>query len=671
MKIADPYRWLEDDNSAETKAWVQAQNAVTFGYLDALPHRQRIYDRLRELWTYERYGLPTKEGPWYVFSRIAGGDLQPIVYRATAPDAPPVPGNILIDPHAFDAKGTTAITGLGFSRDGQYVAYGLSAGGSDWIEWRVREVATATDLPDVVKWSKFSGAVWLPDGSGFFYSRYAEPEPGKALAGVNRNQQVYLHKLGTAQAADTLIYERPDEPDWIFNANVTEDGRYLLINQFEGTEPKNRIFVRDLSVPDAPFTPLVDAFDAEYIVVANDNDTFYVRTNNGAPRSRLVAIPLGAAVPADWKTLIPEPPDRDVLASVAMVGDRFMTVVRTHAHEQARVHRKDGSLEREVPLPGIGAIGAFSGKRADRESYFAFTSFTYPTTIFRYDIDDGAISVFKRPETAFDPSGYETTQVFYTSKDGTEVPLFLTHKKGIPLDGTNPTYLYGYGGFDISLTPAYSAGIAGWLEMGGIYAVANIRGGGEYGRTWHDGGRLKTKQNVFDDFIAAAEFLIREKYTSTPKLAIGGGSNGGLLVGAVMTQRPDLFAAALPAVGVLDMLRFHRFTIGGAWVSDYGSPDVQEDFDVLITYSPLHNITPGTHYPATMITTGDHDDRVVPAHSFKFAAALQAAQGGPQPILIRIETSGGHGAGKSMDKVIWERADQWAFLAGSLGIQKW
>jgi len=671
VKIADPYRWLEDDNSPETKAWVEAQNQVTFAYLESLPARKRIFDRLKELWTYERYGLPTKEGPWYVFSRISGqpDEKQPIVYRAKTVNAPPVKENVLIDPHVFDPKGTTAVTGLGFTRDGRYVAYGLSVGGSDWIEWRVREVATAKDLPDVVKWSKFSGAAWMPDASGFFYSRYAEPKEGEALSGMNQNQKVYFHELGAAQSADTLVFERTDEPDWIFNADVTEDGRYALIYQFEGTEPKNRIFVRDLSKPDSPFQPLVDAFDAEYAVVGNDGATFYVRTNNGAPRSRLVAIDLNNRVPASWKTIVPEPAGRDVLAAVTMVGDSFLAVIRTHAQEQARVYRRDGSLERDVPLPGIGSIGAFSGKRADREAYFAFTSFLYPTTIFRYDLASGLASVFKKPETAFDASMFETTQVFYKSKDGTEVPMFLTYRKGITLDGTNPTYLYGYGGFDISMTPGYSAGIAGWLEMGGIYAVANIRGGGEYGRTWHDSGRLKSKQNVFDDFIAAAEYLIREKYTSTPKLAIGGGSNGGLLVGAAITQRPDLFAAALPAVGVLDMLRFHKFTIGAAWMSDYGNPEVKEDFDVLLKYSPLHNIKPGTHYPATMITTGDHDDRVVPAHSFKFAAALQAAQGGPKPILIRIETSGGHGAGKPIDKVIQERADQWAFLRHQLRIE--
>ena len=668
LTIADPYRWLEDDNSAETKAWVEAQNRVTFGYLESLPFRERIFKRLDALWKYERYGLPTKEGPWFVFSRISGQpeEKQPIVYRAKSVNAAPVKENVLIDPHAFAADGTVAITGMGFTRDGRYVAYGLSTGGSDWIEWRVRDVATAKDLPDVVKWSKFSGASWLGDGSGFFYSRYGEPDTGAALSGVNQNQKVYFHRLGTPQSADTLVYERPDEPDWIFSADVTEDGKYLLLYQFEGTEPKNRIFVRDLSAPGAAFRPLVDAFDAEYSVAGNDGSTFYVRTNNAAPRSRLVAIDIGNPAPAHWQTLIPEPAGRDVLASVTMVGDRFMTVVRTHAQEQARVHRRDGTLEREVPLPGIGSIGAFSGKRADDESYFAFTSFTYPTTIFRYGLEGGAVSVFKRPETAFRADGYETKQVFYKSKDGTDVPMFLTYRKGLALDGSNPTYLYGYGGFDISMTPGYSAGMAGWLEMGGVYAVANIRGGGEYGRTWHDGGRRKTKQNVFDDFIAAAEFLIREKYTSTPKLAIGGGSNGGLLVGAVMTQRPELFAAALPAVGVLDMLRFHKFTIGAAWMSDYGDPGVKEDFDVLIKYSPLHNIRPGTHYPATMITTGDHDDRVVPAHSFKFAAALQAAQAGSKPILIRIETSGGHGAGKPIDKVIQERADQWAFLADQL-----
>ncbi|MDQ3170870.1 MAG: prolyl oligopeptidase family serine peptidase [Acidobacteriota bacterium] len=673
VRVADSYRWLEDDNSPETKAWVQAQNKVTFAYLESLPARERIFTRLKELWTYERYGLPAKEGPWFIFSRISGqpDEKQPIVYRATNVNAPPTKENVLIDPHAFAADGTVAVSGLGFSHDGKYVAYGLSTGGSDWIEWRVREVATAKDLPDVIKWSKFSGATWLHDGSGFFYSRYAEPQAGDELQGLNQHQKLYFHRLGTPQSEDALIYERPDHPDWSFGAEVTEDGRHLLVYQFEGTEPKNRIFVRDLSKPGSPFRPLVDAYDAEYSVVGNDADTFYVRTNNGAPRARLVAVDLDSPAPSAWKTLIGEPDGRDVLANVSMVGDKFLAVFRTHAQERARVYRRDGTHERDVELPGIGSVGGFSGKRSDTESYFAFTSFTYPTTIFRYDLASGSVGVFKRPETAFKADGFETKQVFYKSKDGTEVPMFVTHRKGLVLDGTNPTYLYGYGGFDISLTPGYSAGNAGWLEMGGVYAVANIRGGGEYGRTWHDGGRLKSKQNVFDDFISAAEFLIAAKYTSPAKLAIGGGSNGGLLVGAVMTQRPELFAAALPAVGVMDMLRFHKFTIGKAWTSDYGNPDVKEDFDVLYKYSPLHNIRPGTHYPATMVTTGDHDDRVVPAHSFKFAAALQAAQAGPQPVLIRIETSGGHGAGKPIDKVIQEKADQWAFLAKVLGIERW
>ncbi len=671
VRVEDPYRWLEDDNSAETKAWVAAQNKVTFAYLESLPLRDRIAKRLTELWTYERYGLPSKEGPWFVYSRIAGADKQPIVYRARTLNAPPTRDNVLIDPHAFDAAGKVAISGLGFSHDGSKVAYGISRGGSDWVEWRVRDVATGQDLPDVVKWSKFSGATWLHDGSGFFYSRFSEPPAGDELQAINRNHQVYFHRAGTAQSADTLVFERPDQPDWNFNADVTEDGRHLLIYQFEGTEPKNRIFVRDLSKPGSPFRPLVDAFDAEYTVVGNDEDTFYVRTNNGAPRARLVAIELGTPTPAAWTTLIAEPEGRDVLANVSMVGDKFLAVIRTHAHERARVHGRDGTFEREIELPGIGSVGGFGGKRSDDESYFAFTSFTYPTTIFRYELASGGVSVFKRPETAFKADGFETKQVFYKSKDGTDVPMFITHRKGLVLDGTNPTYLYGYGGFDISLTPGYSAGNAGWLEMGGVYAVANIRGGGEYGRTWHDSGRLESKQNVFDDFIAAAEFLIAEKYTSPARLAVGGGSNGGLLVGAVITQRPELFAAALPAVGVMDMLRFHKFTIGRAWTSDYGNPEVKEDFEVLLKYSPLHNIRPGTRYPATLVTTGDHDDRVVPAHSFKFAAALQAAQSGPNPILIRIDTSVGHGAGKPLDAVIQEKADQWAFLAAQLGIKSW
>ena len=661
-KVADPYRWLEDDNAADTKAWVEAQNAVTFGYLSKLPGRDALKQRLTTLWNYERYGLPRKRGSHYVFTRNDGLQNQAVYYRAASLEATP---DVLLDPNTLSADGTIAVGGTTFSDDGRYMAYSLSESGSDWIRWKVREVATGKDLPDEIRWSKFSGASWLHDGSGFFYSRYDAPKPGEALTGVNKNQKVYFHKIGTPQDADTLAYARPDRPDWGLGADVSDDGKYLLIYQTEGTDPKNRIFVKDLTKADAKVEPFLDQFDASYNVVGNDGSTFYVLTNQGAPRKRLVAITLGQAAPAAWKTLIPEGPKQDVLDDVTMAADRFVATWQIDAQNKLRIYGRDGAAQAEVALPTIGAV-AFSGKREQAEGYYAFSSFAYPTAVLRLDVATGRSTIFKQPKVAFDPAQYETTQVFYPSKDGTRVPMFITHKKGLAKNGANPTYLYGYGGFDISLTPSFSPANLAWMEMGGVYAVANLRGGGEYGKAWHDAGRLTNKQNVFDDFIAAAEYLIAQKFTSSQTLAIGGGSNGGLLVGAAMTQRPDLFAAALPAVGVMDMLRFHRFTIGWAWKSDYGSSETKEGFDVLYKYSPLHNLKPGTAYPATMVTTADHDDRVVPAHSFKFAAALQAAHKGPQPVLIRIETKAGHGAGKPTSKQIEEAADRWAFLRANL-----
>jgi prolyl oligopeptidase len=663
-RVADPYRWLEDDNAADTKAWVEAQNAITFDYLGRIQARTAIRSRLTTLWNYERYGLPRKRGDHYVITRNDGLQNQAVYHRTRSLDATP---EVLLDPNSLSADGTVAVSGTTFSDDGRYMAYSLSESGSDWIRWKVREIATSKDLDDEVRWSKFSSAAWLRDGSGFFYSRYDAPKEGEALTGVNKNQKVYFHKIGTAQDADVLTYARPDQPDWGLGADVTDDGRFLLIYQSEGTDPKNRIFVKDLSRPDSKVEPFLNDFDASYNVVGNDGATFYVLTNQGAPRKRLVAITLGQVSASAWKTLIAEGPQQDVLDDVAMAANQFVATWQIDAQNKLRVYKLDGSMAHEVKLPTIGAV-AFSGRREQAEGFYSFSSFAYPTAVFRLDVATGRSATFKQPRVAFDPAQYETVQVFYPSKDGTRVPMFITHKKGLAKDGANPTYLYGYGGFDISLTPSFSPANLAWMEMGGIYAVANLRGGGEYGKAWHDAGRLKNKQNVFDDFIAAAEYLISEKYTSTPKLAIGGGSNGGLLVGAAMTQRPDLFGAALPAVGVMDMLRFHKFTIGWAWKSDYGSSESKEGFDVLYKYSPLHNLKPGTAYPATMVTTADHDDRVVPAHSFKFAAALQAAHKGPNPVLIRIETKAGHGAGKPTSKQIEEAADKWAFLTATLGV---
>ncbi len=549
------------------------------------------------------------------------------------------------------------------------MAYSLSASGSDWLEWHVRDVATSKDLPDVLKWAKFSGASWLEDGSGFFYSRFDQPKDGEALTAVNKFQKVYFHALGTPQDADRLVFEKKDQPDWGFGADVTEDGRFVLVYQSEGTRPENRIFVKDLAKPSSEFRPFLDKFDAEYAVVGNDGDRFYVVTNKNAPRRRVVAIHLEKPEESAWKTVIPEAPGRDVLAATSMVANRFVTQWMTDAHEVLKVYSTNGAFEKSIDLPTMGSVGGFTGRRKDQEGFYGFSSFTYPGVVYRYDFASGKSSVFRQPKVDFSSDAFETVQVFYPSKDGTKIPMFLTYRKGLKKDGLNPTYLYGYGGFNVSLTPAFSPALVAWMEMGGIFAQPNLRGGGEYGKDWYDAGRLTHKQNVFDDFIAAAEFLIREKYTSTPKLAIAGGSNGGLLVGACLTQRPDLYGAALPAVGVMDMLRFHKFTIGWAWTSDFGDPEKQTDFETLLTYSPLHNIKPGTSYPPTLITTSDHDDRVAPAHSFKFAATLQAAQAGPAPVLIRIETKAGHGAGKPTTKIIDERADIYAFLVKVLGMK--
>jgi prolyl oligopeptidase len=662
-KVADPYRWLEDSDAPDVRAWIDAENKVTFDYLSRIPERAPIKVRLTSIWDYERYGTPSREGNWYIFSRNTGLQPQAVVYKSRSLAAAP---EVLIDPNTLSKDGTVALGDTSFTRDGRYLAYSLAASGSDWIEWRVRDVATSEDLPDLVRWSKFSGAAWLKDGSGFFYSRYDEPK-GEALQALNKNQKVFFHKLRTTQDKDVLVHERADKPDWGFGADVTEDGRFLLIVQSEGTDNRNRVFVRDLGKPGSRIEPFLDAFDASYTVVGNDGDTFYVLTNKNAPRFRLVAIQRSKPAEDAWTTLVPEAPGAAVLQGVTMVNDQFVTLWMIDAHHAVRMYGLDGKPGAEIALPALGSVSGLTGRRAHKEMFYSFGSFLYPTAVYRFDFASLRSEIFKKPALAFDASGYETVQVFYNSKDGTRIPMFLTYRKGLKKDGLNPTLLYGYGGFDIPMLPAFAPAAAGWLEMGGIYAVANLRGGGEYGQAWYDAGRLQNKQNVFDDFIAAAEYLIRENYTSTPKLAIHGASNGGLLVGACLTQRPDLFGAALPAVGVMDMLRFDKFTIGWAWRSDYGEPDKKKaDFETVMKYSPLHTIKPGTRYPATFVTTADHDDRVVPMHSFKFTATLQAAQAGPAPILIRIETKAGHGAGKPTDKIIEERADMYGFLLHEL-----
>jgi prolyl oligopeptidase len=663
-KVADPYRWLEDDNAPATKSWVEAENQVTFGYLEKIPERAPIKDRLTQVWNYERFGVPFKEGGRYFLTRNNGLQNQSVLYSTTAVDSEPA---LLLDPNTLSADGTVALAGYGISHDGRLMAYGLARAGSDWQDWKVRDVETGRDLPDEIHWVKFSGASWSGDNRGFYYSRYDEPAPGQALTSVNYFHKLYFHRLGAPQSGDKLIYQRPDHKDWGFGGEVTDDGRYLIIHVSQGTDTRNRIFYRDLKGQDSPVVELLNDFDAAYQFIDNVGAVFYFRTDLDAPRGRVIAIDVTRPARANWREIIPQTNDR--LQTVSLVNDQLIADYLQDAHSEIKIFGRDGKFVRQLELPGLGSAAGFGGKRADTETFYSFTSFTTPATIYHYDLATGRSAVFRQPKVSFNTADYETKQVFYHSKDGTKAPMFITCKKGTKLDGNNPTYLYGYGGFDISITPSFSPATLVWMEMGGVFAVANLRGGGEYGESWHQAGMKLKKQNVFDDFIAAAEYLIAEHYTRPDKLAIGGASNGGLLIGACLTQRPDLFGAALPSVGVMDMLRFHKFTIGWAWTSDYGSSDDPEQFRALYAYSPLHNIKSGVKYPATLITTGDHDDRVVPAHSFKFAATLQAAQAGPKPVLIRIETRAGHGAGKPTTKLIEEAADKWAFLAHELGME--
>lgn len=670
--VADPYRWLEDPDSEETRAWIEAQNQVTFGYLSEIPTREKIKQRLTKLWDYEKYGIPFKEGESlqdgsterYFYFKNDGLQNQSVLYTLKSLDDQP---KVLLDPNKLSEDGTVALSGLSISEDGKLLAYSLSASGSDWQEWKVRDVETGEDLQDHLKWIKFSGASWTHDNQGFFYSRYDEPNEKTQLEDVNYYQKLYYHQLGKPQSEDALIYHRPDQKEWGFSGGVTEDGRYLIISIWLGTDSKNLVFFKDLTNPNAEVVELINQFEADYSFIDNDDSVFYFRTDLNAPRGRVIAIDTKSPAPENWREIIPQ--SAETLESVGILNNQFVADYLKDAHSQIKIFDLKGEFIREVELPGLGSAGGFGGERHDTETFYSFTSFTIPGTIYRYDMVTGKSTIFRQPQVDFNPDNYETKQVFYHSKDGTRVPMFITHKKGIKLDGNNPTYLYAYGGFNASMTPGFSVSLLVWMEMGGVYAMPNIRGGGEYGEEWHQAGMKDKKQNVFDDFIGAAEWLIANKYTKTEKLAIAGGSNGGLLVGACITQRPDLFGAALPAVGVMDMLRFHKFTIGWAWTSEYGSADNPEEFPALYAYSPLHNIKPDTAYPATLITTADHDDRVVPAHSFKFAAALQEAHIGDAPTLIRIETKAGHGAGKPTAKIIEEAADKWAFLVRTLNVE--
>jgi prolyl oligopeptidase len=653
--VKDPYRWMEDLETDELRGWIEAENALTMEVLESSPLREKIRARMTELWNYEKYSAPYKKAGRYFFAYNDGLQNQDVLYwMENLGDTP----RILIDPNTLSEDGTVALSGAVVSRNGRFLAYGVSDGGSDWQTWHIRRVDDGEDLEDSVSWVKFSGASWDKDGEGFYYSRYDAPE-GDALKQANYYHKLYYHKMGTPQTADVLVYERPDEKEWGFNGMVTEDGRYLVIYVWHGTASENGVFYLDLEDPDAAVVELLPDFNAEYELVGNQGTRFIFKTDLDAPQNRLIAIDLQHPAPSQWQEIIPESSDK--LEFVDYVGERFVCTYLHDAAHQVRFFKTDGTPDGALSLPGIGTVTGFGGRSDETETFYTFSSFTTPGTVYRFEMDTRKVSVFREPDLAFDPEDYVTEQVFYQSKDGTRVPMFISHKKDLEINGDVPTYLYAYGGFNIPLPVSFSVPNLIWMEMGGIFAQAHLRGGGEYGRDWHEGGMKHHKQNVFDDFIAAAEYLINAGYTRTEKLAVGGRSNGGLLIGAVMTQRPDLFGVCLPKVGVMDMLRFHKFTIGWAWVSDYGSPEKADEFETLLAYSPYHNIREGVAYPPTMVMTGDHDDRVFPAHSFKFAAALQAAQTGEAPVLIRIETRAGHGAGKPTAMWIAEFTDMWTF----------
>ena len=663
VKVSDPFRWMEDSKSPDLQTWIESENKITDAYLASIPEREKIKNRLTELWNYERYSSPSKIGNKYLYSKNDGLQNQSVLYIT---DSITDPGRVLLDPNKLSTDGTAALSGSSFTDDGKLWAYGVAIAGSDRTSWKVMNVETGGYLSDTLKPNRQGGVSWLKDNSGFFYSRFPDATEGAELKSQNFFQKMYFHKLGTPQSEDYVVYERPDNKEYFVGGGVSEDGNWLVISVGKGTERMNMVYFKNLTMEKAGILPLVNDLKNSWSFIGNDGPVFYFETDKDAPRGKVVKINV-LAREHKWEDVIPE--SADTLNSVRFINDQFVLNYMKDAYTQIKIYETDGKFVRDVKLPGIGSAGGFGGKRHDIETFYTYSSYNAPPTIYRYDMKTGKSEVFRKAGVKFDPAGYEVKQVFYTSKDGTRVPMFITHKKGIKLDGTNPTLLYGYGGFNIAMTPGFSVARLPWLEMGGVYAVANLRGGSEYGKQWWENGAKLKKQNVFDDFIAAGEWLIANKYTSTPKLAIQGGSNGGLLVGAVLNQRPDLFGAALPAVGVMDMVRFTKFTIGWAWTSDYGSPDNAEEFKALYAYSPLHNIKAGTKYPPTLVTTADHDDRVFPAHSFKYAAALQEAQAGSSPVLIRIETKAGHGAGKPTSKQIQEQADIYSFLVKSLGVK--
>ena len=657
--VSDPYRWLEDDRSAETGEWVKAQNKVTFGYLEQIPYRKQLQTRLEKIYNYPKYSAPSKKGDWFYFSKNDGLQNQSVLYRQKGLDGAP---EVVLDPNKLSADGTTRLSAFSIAKDGSHAVVGTSKGGSDWNEYQVMNLKTKQYLPEKLEWVKVSGVAW--QGNGFYYSRYPQPE-GSALAAKNENHQVFFHALSTPQSQDRLVFEDAQNPLRFHTAETSEDERFVVLTVSDRGKGKdgNALYYIDTKSNQKTFAPVIaEITDARYNFIDSEGDAFLIETNAEAPNGKLMRFD---PTTKKMTVLLPETPEP--LTSVGTAGGKIFASYSKDVTTRVQVYDLKGKLENEIQLPAVGTAGGFGGLRNDKFVFFTFTSFTFPPTIYRYDLATKKSSIFREPEVDFKPTDYETKQVFYTSKDGTKIPMFITYKKGIQLDGTNPTMLYGYGGFNISLPPAFSPLRIGFLEQGGIYAQANLRGGGEYGEKWHEQGMKLKKQNVFDDFIAAAEYLIKEKYTSSAKLAINGGSNGGLLVGAVMNQRPELFKVAVPQVGVMDMLRFHKFTIGFNWIADYGSSDNADEFKALYGYSPVHNIKPGVNYPATMVTTADHDDRVVPAHSFKYAATLQEAYKGPNPMLIRIDTNSGHGASNTK-KAIEATADIYAFMLWNMGI---
>ncbi len=658
-QVADPYRWLEDDNAADTQDWVKQQQALAEQYFASIPSREPLRNRIGELWNYARFGAPFKHGERTFFFKNDGLQAQSVLYVSEGAEAP----RVLLDPNALSSDGTVALSGVTVSPDGELMAFGVSRSGSDWQEWQIMRVASGEVLDDKIEWVKFNEPVWDASASGLYYARYDEPEADTALQGANYFQKLYFHRLGTAQHEDTLIYHRPDQKEWGFVSTLSDDGNYLILTVWQGTDNRNRLFYKDLA-NNGPVVELIQQKEAEYNFLGNDGSLFYFKTNLDAPNGRIIAIDTRQPEKPHWREIVAE--QADAIDSVKLVGQQLVINYLTDVLSQLRVYDLNGKLIRALEMPGKGRVSGLSAKREDSALYFLFNSYLQPTTVYKYALADGRISSEFSPTVAYNPDDFISEQVFYPGKDGTQIPMIISYKRGLVRDSANPTMLYGYGGFNISITPRYSPAVIAWLELGGVYAVANLRGGSEYGEAWHEAGMQHDKQTVFDDFIAAADYLIAQKYTQPSKLGIYGRSNGGLLIGAALTQRPDLFAAAAPAVGVLDMLRFHRFTIGWAWTSEYGSADNAEDFPVLYAYSPLHNLTPRA-YPATMVMTADHDDRVVPAHSFKFTAQLQAVQQSEAPVIARIESKAGHGAGKPTAMRIAEWTDLFSFMLVNMG----